>query len=176
MVGAAEVFGAAGLALAVFVGRGAAVFAAFGFAPADWVALGFGFALGFAPEEAVVFEGLGLGFAPGFVLGFCAVEDGFPPLSPEPEPEAESEPVPALVPVVAGPVAPPCVVSCGACRDADWCPAVSVPPTVSVSPPGRRPEATRAAPTATAAEAPSRPVRTDRLRRSPRCRRSVPAA
>ncbi|MFC8015624.1 hypothetical protein, partial [Streptomyces cinereoruber] len=162
-------FGAAGFALAVFAGpvaSGAAGFVAFGFGAGDvgdGVALAFGFALG----DAVVFAGFGLGFAPGsapgFAFGFADGEDGFPLLVP----------VRAVVGVS---VAPPCVVSSGACRDCAWWPAVSVLPTVSVSPPGRRPEATRAAPTATAAEAPSRPVRTDRLRRSPRCRRPVPAA
>ncbi|WP_420377852.1 hypothetical protein [Streptomyces filamentosus] len=88
----------------------------------------------------------------------------------------EPEPVPVRVPVPADSsagvrVAPPCVVSSGACRASvatgRLLPAL---PAVRVSPPGRRPVATATAPTATAAEAPSSPVRTGwprRLRRAP---------
>lgn len=128
------------------------------------------------------FDGVGVAFGVGFVDGVADGEAALP--LPLPLPLS----VPALAFVLVRPlpeslvgvcVDPPCVVSSGACRD--WLGRSLVPtlPTVKVSPPGSRPEATAMAPTATAAEAPSRPVRTGaprRLRRVPRCRWSVPSA
>lgn len=141
----------------------------------------FGFGFGVAVGAGLVTGGfVGVAFGVTFGVGFVdGVADGAAALPP-------SVPVLDPVRVPVGPEsavgvweAPPCVISSGACRD--WLGRSLVPtlPTVKVSPPGSRPEATATAPIATAAEAPSRPVRTGvprRLRRAPRCGPSVPAA
>ncbi len=151
VVGAAVVLGLAGLVTGAFDGALAGVFA--------------GVFVGALVGVGVAF---GVGFADGVADGAAALPASLPVLAEEPVPDGVSAGVR---------VDPPCVISSGAWRA--WLGRSLVPtlPIVKVSPPGSRPEATATAPTATAAEAPSSPVRMPRrLRRAPRCRWSAPAA
>ncbi|GGV09318.1 hypothetical protein GCM10010275_57410 [Streptomyces litmocidini] len=156
--------GAGAFVAGAFVVGAAGVFGVTGFGAGAFV-------LGGVFEGVLDGVGFGVAFGLGFVDGAAEGEAGAL-LLPEPAPAtAPSEPP------IGDRVEPPCVVSSGACRVWTWCSLVPALPTVNVSPPGSRPEATATAPTATAAEAPSRPVRTGRRRRAaPRCGRSEPAA
>ncbi|GAA3939760.1 hypothetical protein GCM10022244_54920 [Streptomyces gulbargensis] len=118
----------------------------------------------------------GVGVADGFVDGAADGDAARPPPGPVPESGPRAAPSVVAAEVRA---APPWVVSSGVRRDSTCRSLVAVPPVVKVSPPGSRPEATAMAPAATAAEAPSSPVRTGvprRLRRVPLRRPSASAA